>query len=236
MAGFNILLDAPAIPRVLHLLINEGAGRREETVVESLPDRDYARKAIEALVGRGIVKREGEMLKLADGEETRRRVRGIMGFYDDIDRLTRRKLLFRGILNATQYACLVHFATFSDIMESEGFTASDVDAMLEKDGREGYVERLKIMYRAREGVRHRSFPFIPLYYYPHFLMMKPDSTEHLRGRLKTAGIFMTEEEYLLGHYPKEIASQSRDYIVKEKEHIRDKIKNEAFDIWWYYRF
>ncbi len=174
--------------------------------------------------------------RIADGEEARRRVRGIMRFYDDIDRLARRKLLFRGILNATQYACLVHFAAFSAIMESEGFTASDVNAMLEKDGSEGYVERLKIMYRAREGVRHRCFPFIPLYYYPHFLMMKPDSTEHLRGRLKNAGIFMIEEEYLLGHYPKEIASQSRDYIAKEKEHIRDKIKNEAFDIWWYYRF
>jgi hypothetical protein len=236
MASFSILLDAPAIPRVLHLLMNEDAGRREEAVVESLPDREYTQKAIDALIGHGIIKREGGMLSIADGEETRRRVSGIMRFYDDVDRLARRKLLFRGILNATQYSCLVHFATFSAIMESEGFTASDVSAMLEKDGREGYVERLKIMYRAREGVRHRCFPFIPLYYYPHFLMMKPDSTEHLRGRLKSAGIFMVEEEYLLGHYPKEIASQSRDYIVKEKEHIRDRIKNEAFDIWWYYRF
>jgi hypothetical protein len=236
MASFNVLLDAPAIPRVLHLLLNEGAGRMEDALVESLPDREYARRAVEALVCHGIIKREGGMLTIADGEETRRRVRGIMRFYDDIDRLARRKLLFRGILNATQYACLVHFATFSAIMESEGFTASDVGAMLEKDGSEGYVERLKIMYRSREGVRHRFFPFIPLYYYPHFLMMKPDNTEHLRGRLKSAGIFMVEEEYLLGHYPKDIASQSRDYIVKEKEHIRDKIKNEAFDIWWYYRF
>ena len=74
-------------------------------------------------------------------------------------------------------------------MESEGFTPSDIDAMLEEDGREGYVERLKIMYRAREGLKHRCFPFIPLYYYPHFIMMKPDNTEHLRERLKNAGVF-----------------------------------------------
>lgn len=236
MGSFNVLLDAPAVPRVLHLLLNEGKGRSEEAVVDSLPDRQYARQAIEALVGHGIIKREGGHLSIADGDETNRRVRGIMRFYDDVDRLARRKLIFRGILNATKYACLVHFATFTSIMESEGFTDSDIKAMLETDGREGYVERLKIMYRAREGTKHRCFPFIPLYYYPHFLMMKPDSTEHLRGRLKNAGIFMIEEEYLLGHYPKEIASQSRDFITKEKEHIRDKVKNEAFDIWWYYRF
>ncbi|MGA3173480.1 MAG: hypothetical protein ABSE25_03530, partial [Syntrophorhabdales bacterium] len=62
-------------------------------------------------------------------------------------------------------------------------TASDIDAMLEKDGREGYVERLKIMYRAREGLKHRSFPFIPLYYYPHFLMIagKPVKGLHIEG-------------------------------------------------------
>ena len=47
---------------------------------------------------------------------------------------------------------------------------------------------------------------------------------------------MTEEEYLLGHYPKEMAEQAREYINREKEHIKEKIKNEAFDIWWYYRF
>ena len=63
MGSFNVLLDAPAVPRVLHLLLNEGKGRSEEAVVDSLPDRQYARQAIEALVGHGIIKREGGHLK-----------------------------------------------------------------------------------------------------------------------------------------------------------------------------
>ncbi len=100
---------------------------------------------------------------------------------------------------------------------------------------QGYVERLKIMYRAREGLKHRCFSFIPLYYYPHFIMMKPDNTGRLRERLKETGVAMVEEEYLLGRYPKEIARQSRDYVFREKEYIRERIKNEAFDIWWFYR-
>jgi hypothetical protein len=47
---------------------------------------------------------------------------------------------------------------------------------------------------------------------------------------------MIEEDYLLGHYPKELAKQSREYILKEKGHIQERMKDEAFDIWWYYRF
>jgi hypothetical protein len=51
----------------------------------------------------------------------------------------------------------------------------------------------------------------------------------------TSGMF-PEEAYLLGNYPKELAARARDYVQKEKNHIKEKIKGEAFDVWWYYRF
>ena len=60
-------------------------------------------------------------------------------------------------------------------------------------------------------------------------MMKPDNTGHLRERLRNTGVVMIEEEYLLGRYPKEIARQSRDYVAREKEYIREKIRGEAFE-------
>ena len=236
MASFNALLDLPAVPRILKLLLSTGAEHGEASLVESLPDRAYTEKAVEMLVRQGIVTRERGALKIAEGEEARRTVNGIMQFYADLDRASRRRLLFRGILNATQYACLVHFKTFTDLMEAEGFGRADMEAVLDKDAKEGYVERLTIMYRAREGLKHRCAPFIPLYSYPHFIVMKPDATGHLQGKLRSAGIFMIEEEYLLGHYPKELAHQARDYLTREGEHIKEKIKGEAFDIWWYYRF
>jgi hypothetical protein len=236
VGSFQHLLDIPAIPRVLRLIKEERTGSREDTLIENLPDRAYAQKAIETLIDRGIITRQDRVLKIAEDEETSRRVTTIMRFYADVERMTRRRLLFRGILNATRYSCLVHIDTLVGLMEAEGFSRQDVDAVLANDGKEGYVERLKILYRSREGLKHRSFPFIPLYYYPHFIMMKPQNTGHLRERLSGAGIAMVEEEYLLGHYPKEIAVQSRDYMTGEKEHVTEKIRNEAFDIWWYYRF
>ncbi len=236
MATVNILLDIPAIPRILELLREKGGGRDEAELAACFSDGAYSRKALDILVARGIVMKENGVLRLAQTEECSRAVAGILRFYGQIDRVARRRLLFRGILNGMQYQCLVHLDAFCDMMEAEGYVRADVDAMIAKEVKEGYVEQVKIMYRAREGLKHKSFPFIPLYYYPHFIMMKADNTEHLRERLKSAGVFMIEENYLLGHYPKELAKQSREYILKEKSHIQDRMKNEAFDIWWYYRF
>jgi len=236
VTSFRFLLDLPAIPRVLQLLLHGQTGAREDSVIEHLRERAYTNKAIEMLVGQGIIRRENGLLTIVEGEENSRRVSGIMRFYHDVDRTVRRRLLFRGILNAADYAYLVHFKTFTTLMETDGFSREDVDAVLDADGREGYVERLKVMCRAREGLEHRCFSFIPLHHHPHFIMMKPDNTGHLQERLRNMGVVMIEEEYLLGRYPKEIARQSREYVVREKEYIREKIKNEAFDVWWYYRF
>lgn len=236
MASFNLLLDFPAIPRVLRSLLDTKEGSEEKAVIGTLPDETFTRRAIDILLTHGIIKREEGLLKIVEGGENSRLIHEIMGFYRNVDRITRKKLLFRGILNSTQYKCLIHFPTFLRLMEDEGFDREDAEGLIQKDGKEGYVERLKIMYRTREGLKHKFFPFIPLYYYPHFIIMNSDNMDHLKTRLKAAGILLVEEEYLLGHYPKEIASLARDYLTREKDYIREKIKNEAFDIWWYYRF
>ncbi len=236
MGTLDLFLDAPAIPGVLRLLKEKVGGDRLTSVIESLPDRAHVEKAIAALRTQGIIEEQDGLLKIAGGEEIARRVEGIIRFYAEVDGIARRRLLFRGILNSAQYACLIHLDTLFGLMEAEGNTAQVTEGLIEKDASLGYVERLKIMYRAREGLPHKSFPFIPFHYYPHFVAMKSDNTEHLRARLEHAGIVMIEEEYLLGRYPKQIAAQAREYVEREKEYIRNRIKDEAFDIWWYYRF
>lgn len=236
MGSVDVLLDAPAVPRVLRLLLDNRGTERHASVIDALPDRALAVAAIEALEAQGLVRSEDGFLKLVKTAETARRVDEIVLFYESVNRVERRKLLFRGILNTAQYPCLVHFGTFIGLMEAEGFARADVQGMADTDGSEGLVERIAITYRERRGQVKRTFPFIPLHYYPHFLSMKTDSPETTKERLARAGIIMTEEEYLLGHYPKEMADQAREYMDREKGHIRERIKNEAFDIWWYYRF
>ncbi len=236
MGTLDLFLDTPAIPRVLLHLKEKAEGDGKASIMQSLPDKAYTEKAIETLRTQGIIEEQDGLLRIVKGEENARTVEEIIRFYARVDAAARRRLLFRGILNSAQYACLVHLTTLKGLMETEGIDAEETEGLIEKDANLGLVERLPIMYRTREGLPHKSFPFIPVYYYPHFIAMKTDNAEHLRERLRHAGIVMKEEEYLLGHYPKQVAAQAREYVQREKEYIREKIKDEAFDVWWYYRF
>ena len=68
MTSFRFLLDLPAIPRVLQLLLHGQTGAREDSVIEHLRERAYTNKAIEMLVGQGIIRRENGLLTIVEGE------------------------------------------------------------------------------------------------------------------------------------------------------------------------
>ena len=236
MARYRHLLDTPSIPRMLEILLEYEEGRDEQALLQALGDVSYAAKAVDTLLEHAIITRETCRLRICPGSDVAQKVHQIVGFYRDIQRAARKDLTFRGILNATYYRCLIHLGTFTEMMEREGFDKEETTATLDQEVKQGYVQRLKIVYRSRSGLKHKFFSFIPLYYYPHFIVMDADNVQPFRAKLENTGITLLEEDYLLGNYPKELAAQSRDYILKEKNHIQEKIKAEAFDVWWYYRF
>jgi hypothetical protein len=236
VASLDQLLEIPTIPRLLGLLLERNGQESEAFVTGHLPEPAYTQKAIETLERQGIIMREDGVLKIVEGEENSRRISAIVGFYAAVGRASRASLLFRGILNSARYDCMVHLGALITLMEAEGHHRADVDGLVDHDAKEGYVERLHVIYRVREGLEHKCFPFIPVHYYPHFITMKSDTVEHPRPTPASTDVSMMEEEYLLGHYPKEVANQAREYMKTEKEHIRERITNEAFDVWWDYRF
>lgn len=236
MADYRYLLDTPAVPRLLEMLLESEQGRDEPAVLDALGHDTYAAKAVAMLLQHGIVERKQGRLRIVRSPAVDRKVAQLVSFYGGVQRAAKKSLIFRGVLNATYYKCLIHTATFMEMMEQEGFSKTETIDALDEEVEHGYVQHMKIVYRSRSGVKHKFFPFIPLYYYPHFIVMNADNMQPLRSRLENAGILLTEEDYLLGNYPKELAAQSRDYVMKEKQHIKEKIKSEAFDVWWYYRF
>jgi len=236
VASYRHLLDTPSIPRRLEILLECEEGRDEQALLQALGDASYAAKAVNILLEHAIITREKSRLRISHGSEVTEKVQQIVGFYRDVQRATRKELTFRGILNATYYKCLIHMGTFMEMMEQEGFGREETTGTINEEVKQGYVQHLKIVYRSRSGIKHKFFPFIPLYYYPHFIVMEANNAEPFRAKFENTGIALIEEDYLLGNYPKELAAQARDYILKEKDHIKEKIKSEAFDVWWYYRF
>jgi hypothetical protein len=218
------------------MLLDSGGEREEAALLAAFSHREGAEAALARLVEHKLVSRREGIIELSRTDSSLDRANKIIEFYRGLQRVNRRHLLFRGILNTTQYKCLIHRGTFFQIMDDEGFAHEEVEELMTTDGELGYIEHLKIVYRAKDGVTHKFFSFIPLYYYPHFIVMNNENVGPLRARLQATGVQLIEEDYLLGHYPIEIVNQSREYIRAEKEYIRERIKNEAFDIWWYYRF
>ncbi len=236
MANYRHLFDTPSIPRILEILLESEEGRDEPMLLKAVGEASHAARAVDLLLTHGVIAREKGRLRICPGSNVAHKVHQIVDFYRDIQRTSRKELMFRGILNATYYKCLIHFGTFIEMMEDEGFDREETARTLEEEKEQGYVQHLKIVYKTRTGLKHKFFAFIPLYYYPHFIVMDANNAEPMRSRLEGAGISTTEEDYLLGNYPKELAAQARDYILKEKNHVKDRIKGEAFDVWWYYRF
>ncbi len=236
MGSLDIVLDVPAIPRLLRRLLESGGEWAEAIVAENPKERAYTEEAVEALRREGLIEQRGDLLRIVESAGNCEVIDKIIHFYASADRAARRRLLFRGILNCTQYACMIYVDALIDLMATEGFDRMDTEELVQRDEKRGYLERQKIIYRTRGGLKHKVFPFIPVHYYPHFITMKSGDTSRLKERLRDAGIVIAEEDYLLGHYPEEIANQSREYIKREKGFIRERIKNEAFDVWWYYRF
>ncbi len=236
MANYRHLLDTPSIPRILEILLESEEGRDKSALLQALGNASYATKAVDTLLESGVIARERGRLRICHNSGATHKVHQIVRFYGNIQRATRKQLMFRGILNATHYKCLIHFGTFIEMMEHEGFGKEETVATLDEEMKQGYVQHLKIVYKSRSGLMHKFFPFIPLYYYPHFIVTDAGNVQPLRSRLESAGVALTEEDYLLGNYPKELSAQARDYILKEKNHVKEKIKAEAYDVWWYYRF
>lgn len=236
MGSSEVLLYTPAIPVILRSLAERPEGKDESEFEAHGSGEQYMAKAVRVLLEHGLIERGEGTLGLTKKPECLEKVKCLLAFYEEVQGKARIELTFRGILNATQYRCLVHLNTFMEMMIREGFDTDDVSQMLAREESGGHVEHIKIMYRLGRGNKHRYFRFIPFYYYPHFIVTNSDSTDNLRSKLEAAGISSVEEDYLLGAYPKEMANQAREYIVLQKAHIKERIKNEAFDICRYYRF
>ena len=142
MGILDLFLDAPAIPGVLRLLKENGGSERRSSVVQGLPDRTYTEQAIDTLRAQGIIEERDGLLSIVEGEVNARRIEGIIRFYASVDTAARRRLLFRGILNSAQYACLVNLATLKGLMETEGVRDEETEGLIEKEASLGFVERL----------------------------------------------------------------------------------------------
>ncbi len=238
MSTFEMLLSMPAVPAIMTALVENPAGIEESSiqVAEGGPDR--LEEALSALVQRGLIVRRGALVCLPPGAEALTIARKIVAAFRDLQSLTEASFMIRGVLTATEYyRCLVHRDTMFDILTEDGADREQLARVLAAEEGQGYIENIDIAYRVRGGLKEKFFPFIPHHHYDDFVYMHSRAVQNGQRLLGGPAISVVKERYLLANHPPSIAEQARRYMRENKPHILSRVRNEAFDIiWWYDRY
>ncbi len=235
MKTFEMLLEMPAVPAIMAVLIEhpEGIGESEITIPEGTPGR--LEDALSALSRYGIIERQSGRVRVAPGDGPRDAASRIVAVFREIRSLTETAFMIRGILVATEYfECLVHRDTMLAMLTEENVTKEMAERIVAAEEKQGYIENFDIAYHVRGGLQEKFFPFIPRHHYEDFVFM------HSRtGQSSPAGpgARVVNERYLLTHHPASLAEQARQYMTRHKPHLLNRVRNEAFDIiWWFDRY
>ena len=227
---FEMLLSMPAVPAIMSALIECPAGIEEATLIGIEGGPDSLEQALSALVRHGFIERRAGRVCLASGGDAVSKARSIITVFQRLKELTEISFMVRGILCATEYfECLVHKETMFSMLSGEKIAQQVLEKVLAAEQKQGYIEVLDIAYHRRGNLQERFFPFIPRHHYDDFVFM--------HSRSGGEGPSLVHESYLLGRYPASLAEQARRYMKEHKPHILDKVRNEAFDIvWWFDRY
>jgi len=238
VSTFEILLSMPAIPAIMAALIGNPEGMEESSIELAADDPGRLEEALNTLAQRGLIVRHAGRVSLPPGGQALELARGIVAAFEELRSLTEASFMIRGILTATEYyRCLVHRDTMFAILTEDGADGDQLGKVLAAEERQGYVENVDIAYRARGGLKEKFFPFIPHHHYDDFVYMHSRAAHG--GQPATGGpaISVVEERYLLANLPPSLAEQARRYMRENKPHILSRVRNEAFDIiWWYDRY
>jgi hypothetical protein len=238
VSTFEMLLSMPAIPAIMAALVENPEGLEESSIAFAGDGPGRLEEALGALVGRGLIVRRAGLVSLPPGRDALELARRIVAAFEELRSLTEVSFMVRGVLTATEYyRCLVHRDTMFAILTEDGADREQLGRVLAAEQGQGYVENIDIAYRVRDGVKEKFFPFIPHHHYDDFVFMHSRAAQGRQAPSGDPATSVVEERYLLANHPPSIAEQARRYMRENKPHILSRVRNEAFDIiWWYDRY
>jgi hypothetical protein len=233
-----MLLSMPAVPAIMAALIESPEGMEEKSIALAEGGPERLEEALGVLAQRGLIVRRAGFVSLPPGGKALDVARKIVAAFQDLRSLTEASFLIRGVLTATEYyRCLVHRDTMFAILTEDGADRERLEKVLAAEEKQGYIENIDIAYRMRGGLKEKFFPFIPHHHYDDFVFMHSRAVQQAQGSPQAPGVSVVEERYLLASHPASIAEQARRYMKTHKPHILNRVRNEAFDIiWWYDRY
>ena len=221
----------PTVVRVLKYLMDTPGPSPYQDIIRVTPEgQAFVEWALSQLVARGLIHRQGEnhyyYKASTEADEFCQR---LFTLYERVTARPQKELSARGLLSQPGPRYLWRLGRLLQVLEAEGFDREDASRFLDQEISRGYINKVGIMFVV--GMSFTAPDFIPYYYISDFRNVVAEEYEQLKEQCHNLGLSMSEEHYLTGAYPPELAQPAIQYVEKEKRQIRDMLRDEAFRQW-----
>lgn len=147
-----------------------------------------------------------------------------------VSRGSQMELLVRGLICAPPQRCFVRLGGVISILASEGYSKEEVAAFIDEEAKRGYVEKVGLLFFLDRA--HCIPTYVPQEYISPLSWVDMEiyhQADHLGGEGPS-----DREEFLMGHYSREVASAGKEYLDTEKAYIKEKLREEAMRNWFFW--
>ena len=231
LRGLNVMSDLPAAVKILKYLIDVSAPSTHNDISRAVREgQAYVHRALTELMARGLIDRHGEdQYCYRATPEADEFCRKLFALYDKVSTRPQKELLLRGLISQVSPSYLWHMNKLLGVLEGEGFARENAVPFIDQETEKGYIKRVRMIFVAR--IPFTAPPFIPYYYMSDIRNIDSKEYEQLKQQCHNSGLFINEENYLMGAYPSELSQPAVQYVEQEKRQIRDMLRDEAFQQW-----
>lgn len=212
---------------VRYLRENQVCKTREEiaSIIQEKPE--YVNAALDRLIALTVLFQNQGGYTYNTSPHSEQFCNSIMEIYRKVNRRPARELLVRGLICQIPSHYLIHAHTLIELLQGQGFEKKELQEFLEQEIENGYLRRIRVICL---GIRPFSIPvYVPSYYLSHLRILGWEEYSSLHHDQKVTEFF--EEDYLIGYYPPELSQPAREYIEKEGQELKAKLRERGMAPW-----
>lgn len=226
--------DRPTILRVLEFLRDSGTAANIPDIINRVQEsQEYITPALATLVEDDIISFSDGTYHYTPTPRTEQFFGDLLEVYRRVSRRPEQENIVRGLLSQLPAHYLLRAESIFEVLGRESMDHAETSSLLQLEIDAGYLKRVKVLFA---GPKYFSCPvYIPPYYATNLESISPEQFDAARLDCQTHGIPYSEEDYLMGCYPPDVAEPARDYLKKEKREIVDYLRSQYHSDWFWFR-
>ena len=221
--------DAPTLVKVLRYLRGNTAPCTYNDIISTVPEGQVlVDRALNELLAEGIVERRDQHYCYVATPKAEELCEKLFALYEKIAKRSQLELLARGLLSEAGRYYVLRVSTFLEALEKEGFACEDATRFLEGEVKRGYVRRQRGFFIAEVSASTRLL--MPSNY--PVRQISAGEYRRLVKRSRDSGILCSEEDYLIGAYPAELAEPAKGFMERGKPELRRVLIKEPLRDWY----